>query len=123
MRKKYRNDLLLAGGILLAAAVFALIFMLTRREGGYAAVIRGGTEVARYSLAEPREVPIMDGETVTNLLVIKGGKARILEATCPDQICVEHRPVSKAGETVVCLPNELVIKIVASETDVPDMVV
>ena len=51
------------------------------------------------------------------------GQVWITEADCRDQICVEHRPVSKAGETVVCLPNELVIKIVASETDAPDMVV
>lgn len=122
-QKRRRNDLLLLAGILLAVAVFALVYTLTRKEGGYAAVIQNGTETARYSLSEEQEIPIADGETVTNLLVIRDGKAYMAEATCPDQICVEHRPVSKAGETIVCLPHELVIKIVASEPDAPDMVV
>lgn len=123
-QKRRRNDIFLLLGILLAVALFGLIFALTRKEGAYAAVIKNGTEIARYSLAEERQVPIAEDGTVTNLLVIKGGKAQITEAICPDQICVEHRPVSKVGETIVCLPEELVIKIVASEdADAPDMVV
>lgn len=123
-QKRRRNDILLILGILLAVAVFALIFIATRKEGAYAAVIKSGEEIARYSLSEPREIPITDGETVTNYLVIGEGEARITEANCPDQICVEHRAVSKAGETIVCLPNEIVIKIVAAEGgDAPDMVV
>lgn len=122
--KRRRNDLLLLLGILLAAAVFALVFLFTRKEGAYAAVIKDGTEIARYALAEERQVPITEGGTVTNLLVIEDGKARITEAVCPDQICVEHRAVSKVGETIVCLPEKVVIKIVAAEGgNAPDMVV
>lgn len=122
--KRRRNDIFLLLGILAAVAVFALIFFATRKEGSYAAVIKDGTEIARYSLSQDQTIPITQGEEVTNLLVIEGGKARIAEAACPDQICVEHRAVSKAGETIVCLPRELVIKIVAAEQgDGPDMVV
>lgn len=123
MKQRLRNDILLIGGFLLAAAVFALIFFLSRKEGAYAAVIKNGTEIARYALAEDGEYPITDGETVTNLLVISGGKAEIAEAVCPDQICVNHRAVSGAGETIVCLPQEVVIKIVAETKNTPDMVV
>lgn len=123
MSKKLRNDLLLAGGILLAATLFALIFFMTRQEGAYAAVIKDGREVARYSLAEAREVPLIANGETTNLLVIEGGKAFMREANCPDQICVKHRAISKVGETIVCLPNEIVIKIVDSGGDAPDMVV
>ena len=123
MRKRLRNDILLIGGVLLIAAAFALIFFLTRKEGAYAAVMKNGTEIARYALSAEGEYPITDGETVTNLWVIRGGKAEIAEATCPDQICVNHRAVSKAGETIVCLPQEVVIKIVAETKNAPDMVV
>ena len=123
-QKRRRNDLLLLLGILLAVAIFALTYTLTRKEGSYAAVLKDGAEIARYSLDEEMEVPITDGESITNLLVIKDGKAVITEATCPDQICVHHRAVSKAGETIVCLPQKVVVKIVASEkTDAPDLVV
>ena len=34
------------------------------------------------------------------------------EASCPDQICVNHRAINSVGETIVCLPNEIVLKVV-----------
>lgn len=122
--KRRRNDILLLAGVLGAVAVFALTYFLTRQEGAYAAVIQRGTEIARYSLAEDRQVPIQTDGTVTNLLVIRAGKAQITQADCPDQICVHHRPVSKAGETIVCLPRELVIRIVGEKSaNEPDVAV
>ena len=124
LSKQRRNDLLLLLGIATAIAVFATIYMVTRSAGDCAIVLQNGNEIARYSLSEDARVPVSVGDTVTNVLVIEDGKAHIEEANCPDQICVKHRAVSKAGETIVCLPNELVIKIEASaQTDAPDMVV
>lgn len=46
-----------------------------------------------------------------NKIVIKNGLVVIEEATCRDQICVLHRPVSFNGETIVCLPHRLVVEI------------
>lgn len=124
MIKKRRNDILLVIGIALIAAVIALIYFSSRKEGSYAVIIKDGTETARYSLSEEQTIPISNGDTVTNVLVIKDGRAYISEAICPDQICVEHSAVSKVGETIVCLPQKLVIKITASDdADAPDMVV
>ena len=123
-QKRRRNDLLLLLGILLAVAVFALVYLLTRKEGAYASVLKNGEEIGRYSLAEDQTIPLLKDGEVTNLLVIGNGKAQITEATCPDQICVNHRAISKAGETIVCLPQQVVVKIVASaEADEPDLVV
>lgn len=119
LNKQRRGDLLLLLGIFVLVAVLALGYGLTRREGAYVAVLQQGTELARYSLAQDRQIPI--GES--NLLVIEGGKAKMLRANCPDQICVEHRPVSKVGQTIVCLPNQIVVKVVADNQSGPDMVV
>ncbi|MDO5016008.1 MAG: NusG domain II-containing protein [Eubacteriales bacterium] len=38
----------------------------------------------------------------------------ILEAPCPDQICRHTPPKSRPGELIVCVPEELVIEIVAA---------
>ena len=123
MKPRLRNDVLLIGGVLLVSAVIALIFFLTRKEGAYAVVLQAGEETARYSLQEDGEYPILRDGEVTNLLVIQEGKADITDATCPDRICVEHRPISGTGETIVCLPNEVVVKIEAGEQNAPDLVV
>ena len=51
----------------------------------------------------------------TNHLMIKDGQADMTEAECPDQICVEHKSISKNKETIVCLPNKVIVEIVGGE--------
>ena len=54
----------------------------------------------------------------------KNGEAYVSEADCPDGICAAHRPISHVGETIVCLPHRVVIKVETSVVqDAPDMVV
>lgn len=124
LSKQRRNDLWLILGIAAAVAILAVLHTVTRAKGDYAVVLREGQEVARYSLRQEETVSLGFGDDVTNVLVIENGKARIEKANCPDQICVKHRAVFREGDTIVCLPNELVIKIEASaKGDAPDVVV
>ena len=59
-----------------------------------------------------------------NRLVICDGKAYMETATCPDGICVAHRPIFRNGESIVCLPNRVVITVTtATKTDTPDVVI
>ena len=36
-------------------------------------------------------------------------------ADCTDQICVNHRAVSREGESIICLPNQVVISVTDGE--------
>ena len=80
-----------------------------------------GKETASYPLSADFQTTIQIGEE-TNLLVIRDGKAMVQEASCPDGICVRHRPISKVGETIVCLPHQLVVKVVSSGENQVDSV-
>ena len=40
----------------------------------------------------------------------------MIEADCPDQICVNHLAISRDGESIICLPNKVVIAIEAGDT-------
>ena len=108
--KRLRNDVMLILTIVLVIVISAFLYFAMQKDGGTAAVIKNGEEIARYSLNENITMPITDENNI-NMLVIEDGKAYISQATCPDKICVNHRPVSKEGETIVCLPNKLVIEI------------
>ena len=76
-------------------------------------VIKDGVETSRYPLSENRKIKITYGEDEEkfNLLIIENGAAYIESASCPDGICVSHKPIKLNGETIICLPNKLVIKI------------
>lgn len=42
---------------------------------------------------------------------VEGGKIRILEANCPNQICVKQGWIQNPGASIVCLPGEIIIHI------------
>ena len=47
----------------------------------------------------------------TNTVRIRGGRVSVCAASCPDGLCVRHRAVSRAGESIICLPNRVVVTV------------
>ena len=109
-----KNDiLLLVAIIVLSALSLALLYIFIGGSGEVVVVTVDGEEYARLPLDTDTELMIVS-ERGTNRLVIKDGKAYISEASCPDKICVKHRRISYSGETIVCLPNGVSVKIEGS---------
>ncbi len=117
--KKTRNDIILVAVILVIAAAGLLFVNSTRQQGQYAVVKIDGEEFCSFSLEESIEKELVTGDEkqFTNTLVIEEGQARISQANCPDKLCCQYRPVSRSGETIVCLPHRLVIEIRAEKAD------
>lgn len=119
MSKLKRNDLILISICLVVAVFLLLIMNFTRKEGGYATVVVNGVETATYPLDKDVTVTLSNDQTNGyNLLVIEGGYASIVEANCPDKLCVRQKKIKYNGQTLVCLPNKTTVKIVSnSESD------
>ena len=124
-KRKIRNDLILIGSLIALLALIGLMFWLLRGEGDTVVVEVDGKVVGTYALDVDRTVEIRtgDGGKELNLLVIKDGKAYVETATCPDGICATHRPISRQGESIVCLPHKVVITVKSSGGDGPDVAV
>ena len=108
--RSHRNDLLLAAVLLLLGGALALFLWLTRQTGGPVTVRIDGELVMELPLSEDTQIVLGEGEH-TNTLVIRDGKAQVVEASCPDRICVRQGAVQYAGESIVCLPHKLVITV------------
>ena len=74
-----------------------------------------GSPYKVLSLSEYTELAVQNGAQ-SNIIVVKDGKAFVGEASCPDKICKAHRPISKVGETIVCLPNKLTLRIISQSS-------
>lgn len=57
-----------------------------------------------------------------NVIEIRDGRIRIKSATCPDQICVRTGFISRPGQTIVCIPHQLVIEL-QSERGQEDIII
>ena len=122
--RKGRNDIIFIAALLLIIAIIGLGFFLFRKEGSTVTVEVEGTVFGEYSLSRDTVVDIPTGDGELNRLVIRDGKAFVETATCPDGICVGHRPISRKGESIVCLPHQVVITVSDKGVDDgPDIVV
>lgn len=111
-----KSDRLFLGLLGLALLLGLAFFTLEKaKQGAYVEVTVDGELYGTYSLSKEQTVEIVIDETVTNVLEIGDGKADMTEADCPDQICVHQRAVSREGETIVCLPNKVVVEVSGAE--------
>lgn len=123
--KKRKGDMFLIVVILAlaAAAYFGIKFyqrMSTKEP--VAVVTVDGDEYGRFPLDQDVKEKIELPDGAYNILVVKDGAADITDASCPDGICVNHRAISRQSETIVCLPNKVVVEIQnGEESDVDSM--
>ena len=109
-------DLILIGGLLVLAAT--LFFMLIARpQNGRAVEVQvDGVTVASLPLDADTTYIIDGADGGHNTLVIADGKATVTDATCPDGVCVRHRAIDKAGQSIICLPNKVVVRVIGEPT-------
>ena len=92
--------------LLLALVGLTVYFAVAPKTGAYAEVYVDG---ALYDTLPLNQDATLDLEHLK--IVVSGGAVRVQDADCPDKICEKSGAISKAGQTIVCLPNRVVVKI------------
>lgn len=108
--KKY--DVFFAIAVLVIAGLFSTWYGYLGQQDADQITITVNKEIyGTYLLSEDQEININN----TNYLVIKDHKADMVEADCSDKHCVNQNPISKKGETIVCLPNKVIVEVTSGE--------
>ena len=113
--KKALRDFCLVLFFLLLSGVLILVVKGFQKEGGAVVVAVNGVEIGRYSLALDGQYSLNGG---SNTLVIEKGRAKVLDADCPDKLCVKEGWVEYTGQCITCLPNKLTVTVVSGDTSV-----
>lgn len=117
-----KTDLLLVV-LALVAAVGIYLFYSAGAEKGKGVEITVDGESEAFLPLDTNDSIRIDTEDGYNIVTVQDGKVFVTEADCRDQICVDHKKVSKTGETIVCLPHKLVVTITGDEPGDFDAVV
>ena len=107
--------------VILAGSIAAWMLLSGRTEGGTARIYQDGVLLDTIDLSVVEEgytLTVDDPDGGYNVIQVEPGRIRVLEADCPDQICVRQGWISTSAAPVVCLPHALVIEITGGETDV-----
>lgn len=107
------KEIYIVASVIALAVISLLCINLFRKPGESVEVRVNGEKIAEYSLSVDGIYVLNNG---TNVLHIKGGKAWLDDAECPDKLCVKQGKISKDGQTITCLPNKLTI-VVLGESD------
>ncbi len=106
-----KQDFIVIAAVLAAAAILFAVLHFGIGKGAYVQIQVNNEIVDTLPLNEDTE-RLIETEYGTNKLVIQDGYAAVTDADCPDKICVRHRKISQNGESIICLPHQLVISIV-----------
>ena len=115
MVKKRRLDIIiLIVLIVIAIGSWIAVTVLFDVNGDYVEVIVDNHVQKVISLNDDGEYQVDDGE-YSNIITIKNREVYMKSSDCPDQICVKQCKIKKHGESIICLPHKLVIRIASEE--------
>lgn len=120
-----RYDAVVAAIVALLAVAVALWFYLPKAQSGDVTVVisTGGRETQRVALKDFTGTTVShNGYTLT--VSADGDGVWVADSDCPTQDCVHTGTIRRAGQSIVCLPAQVVIHLEgAAPADAPDVIV
>ena len=103
--------------ILVILGLFLSWYAFAGSAPGKTVVVRaGGKLFGTYDLAKDQEVTI-DQNGHVNQFIIKDGTVQMIHSDCKNQVCVDTGAISRSAQTIVCLPNRVIIEIKGEEDE------
>lgn len=102
---KKGDIVIILSGLAVTVVCFCLLFF--GGEEGKTVVIKEDNRIVYESSVSVDKTVELD----TNTIQIAKGKVKMLDSTCKNQICVKHKEISKKNETIICLPNKIIVEI------------
>mgnify|MGYP005791961367 CR=1 FL=1 len=104
---------LIVAAVLAVSLLAAAVVRLASPGGSVAEITVDGQVVERIDLDRVTEgyTFTVEDEWGSNTIQVEPGRIRVLEADCPDQVCVRQGWISDEVTPIVCLPHRLVIQV------------
>ena len=117
-------------GVALAMAVLSFLFIPKAIGAGSGAgdklvIIQSGSgTIQKFPLKTDKNLEVRNGDEFCQI-EIKGDRVRVKRSNCPKHICRSRSWINEAGQSIVCLPHQIIVSIssVESQTRQVDAVV
>ncbi len=110
-----KNDIILIGTILILGLAIIVFMNLTKDEGNKVVIRVDGEVYDTLYLTEDTSYTVQLEDGTYNTFEIKEGYVDMLDASCPDKLCVNQKHIHYNNETIVCRPNRVILEIISSE--------
>lgn len=105
-----KTDIILFICLILIGGALSYLAFSGSSTGDLVVVKVNGEIYGKYSLSKDRTITVnRDGHM--NKITIKGGKVQVSKSSCKNQICVKQGSISTTHQSIVCIPNRVVVSI------------
>lgn len=120
-KSRHINDIILIVVLIIISCIVSAIIYDSSddTETKTVEVSVDGQIIATYTLGDNSDYNTEYLLETGNFLVIEDGEVYLKSADCPDKLCVKQGKISRVGQSIVCLPRKVVIRITseAGKTD------
>ena len=106
LKRLKKCDILLVAVLVCLSLLVYSVFLFLKKDGKVVVVKQDNKIVYSGDLSKNNTITLEH-----NTVCIEGGKAYMEDSDCKNRICINTGKISKSGETVVCLPNRVIIEI------------
>lgn len=102
-----KGDFVIVASVVMLVVLCLVVMIVFPKNSGNQVVIKQNNEIV-YS-----QSIYQDGtfDTGTNVIEIKDGVVFVESANCKNQVCVKTGKICKKGESIICLPNKVIVEI------------
>ncbi len=116
---KNRTLVIIFTALALLCAAVILIGGGSRNTQKTAQIKRDGRVIQTIDLnavSEPYDLKV-EGEGGYNIMRIEKGAISVIEADCPDKVCIKQGKITGSSYPIVCLPHKLTVEIISGGRD------
>lgn len=103
-----KADIILIVAIVVVTVAISLTLPLFAIQGEKVEIYYNNELYSTVNLSENKTTTVENNGNI-NVIKIENGKVEVESANCRDQICVNHKKINKTNDSIVCLPNGIVV--------------
>ncbi|MCI8608349.1 MAG: NusG domain II-containing protein [Firmicutes bacterium] len=116
-----KADVLLFFIILIFGACISWWSLSENQPGQRVVITVEGETYGTYSLNQDQQI-VIEKHGHQNHITIKDGQVSMSFSDCKNQVCVNSGAISETKDTIVCLPNKVLIEIQSKQGGEPDVI-
>ena len=109
---KRKNVLLLGSVMILLCIAFLIRACILPQRAARIEIVQNGTVSAVFSMDETETFKVEGADGNYNIVHIEQGTVWVSDADCGNHDCIRQGKISKVGQSIICLPHQMIIRIV-----------
>ncbi len=79
-------------------------------------IIESPYEKLRYKIIPQNKKIKIKGRLGYSTILVTSNYVKMIDSPCPNKLCIKQGKIFKSGESIICVPNQIIVKIVSEKS-------